>query len=64
MDLAPLTTRKFLMTSLVILLTFGALFAGKFSGDQAVTLLTIALGIFVGGNVAAKHKAFTEGSKQ
>ena len=56
-----LTTRKFLMTSVAMAMTFVALFAGKFTGDQAVTLLTLELGIFVGGNVVAKHKAFVEG---
>jgi len=57
-----LTTRKFLMVSVSILLTFLALFVGKLTGDQAVTLITLELGIFVGGNVVAKHKAFVEGS--
>lgn len=64
MDTAPLTTRKFIMVSVAILLTFVALFVGKFTGDQAVLLITAELGIFVGGNVVAKHNAFTESSQQ
>lgn len=57
-----LSTRKFVMTSGAMLLTFIALFVGKLTGDNTVTLVTLQLGIFVGGNVVAKHKAFTEGS--
>jgi len=60
----PLTTRKFIMVSVALLLTFAALFAGKLIGSEVVTLVTLELGIFVGGNVVAKHKAFVEGSKQ
>ncbi len=59
--MTQLTTRKFIMVSAAIALTFLALFVGKFTGDQAVTLITLELGIFVGGNVVAKHKAFNEG---
>lgn len=59
--MTPLTTRKFLMVSVTILLTFVALFTSKLTGDQVVTLVTLELGIFVGGNVVAKHKAFIEG---
>ena len=57
-----LSTRKFVITSAAMALTFLALFVGKLSGDQAVTLVTLQLGIFVGGNVVAKHKAFVEGN--
>lgn len=57
-----LTTRKFLVTSGAMVVTFIALFAGKLTGDQTVTLVTLQLGIFVGGNVVAKHKAFSEGA--
>ncbi len=56
-----LTTRKFIMVSGAMLLTFLALFLNKLTGDQTVTLVTLELGIFVGGNVVAKHKAFNEG---
>jgi len=59
---AKLTTRKFLMTSAAMAVTFLALFVGKLTGDQTVTLVTLELGIFVGGNVVAKHKAFVEGN--
>lgn len=60
--MTPLTTRKFIVVSASILLTFLALFVGKLTGDQTVTLVTLELGIFVGGNVVAKHKAFNEGA--
>lgn len=57
-----LTTRKFIMVSVAILLTFLALFVGKLTGDQTVTLVTLELGIFVGGNVWSKHNSFNEGA--
>ena len=57
-----LTTRKFIIVSGAMLLTFLALFMNKLTGDQTVTLVTLELGIFVGGNVVAKHKAFSEGA--
>ncbi len=52
--------RKFFLTSVTLAVTFIALFAGKLTGAETVSLATIALGIFTGGNVAAKHKNFTE----
>lgn len=58
----PLTTRKFLATCGVILLSYAALWGDKLSGDQFVTLALFALGIFAGANVVAKHKSFNEGA--
>ncbi len=55
-----LTSRKFLLTAGVLVLSFTALFAGKLQGQEVVTLVSLVLGIFTGGNVAAKHKAFVE----
>ena len=53
-------TRKFVLTAVTLLLTYVALFAGKLTGDQAVTLVPWLIGIFAGANVAAKHNQFTE----
>lgn len=55
-----LTTRKFILTSAAMVVTFLALFVDKLTGDQTVTLVSLQLAIFVGGNVAAKHKSFGE----
>lgn len=55
-----LSSRKFLLTAVTLLLSFAALFAGKLQGSEVVTLVSMVLGIFTGGNVAAKHKAFAE----
>lgn len=55
-----LTTRKFLLAAACLLLTYVALFAGKLSGAEVTLLVPALLTIFVGGNVAAKHKSFTE----
>lgn len=49
--------RKFALTSVALLLTFGALFAGKISGGETVALVPLILGIFTGGNVASKYAA-------
>lgn len=57
-----LNSRKFLLTAGSLLATFAALFAGKISGAECVALVPLIIGIFTGGNVAAKHKAFTEGA--
>ena len=57
-----LTTRKFLLTATCLLLSYVGLFAGKLTGDQLVLLVPALLTIFVGGNVAAKHKSFVEGA--
>lgn len=54
-------TRKFLLTAATLLLTYVALFAGKLTGDQVVTLVPWLIGIFAGANVVAKHKQFVEG---
>lgn len=56
-----LTTRKFLLTAACLLLTYSALFAGKLSGGETVSLVSMLVGIFAAGNVAAKHKSFNEG---
>lgn len=56
-----LQSRKFLITSGSLLLTFAALFVGKITGGEAVILIPAILTVFTGGNVVAKHKAFTEG---
>ena len=53
-------TRKFVLTAVTLLLTYVALFAGKLTGDQVVTLVPWLIGIFAGANVAAKHNKFTE----
>ena len=55
-----LSSRKFLLTASTLLLCFAALFADKLTGSEVVSLVTIVLGIFTGGNVAAKHKSFNE----
>jgi len=47
--------RKFLLTAASLLGVFGALFAGKLSGGEVVALVPLILGIFTGGNVAAKY---------
>lgn len=49
--------RKFVLTGGSLLLTFIALFVGKISGGEAVALIPLILGIFTGGNVAAKYAA-------
>lgn len=54
-------TRKFVLTAVTLLLTYVALFAGKLTGDQVVTLVPWLIGIFAGANVVAKHKQFVEG---
>lgn len=56
-----LTTRKFLATVGTLALSYIALMTGQLSGDQYVTLALVALGIFSGSNIVAKHKSFTEG---
>ena len=53
-------TRKFLLTAVTLLLTYVALFAGKLTGDQVVSLVPWLIGIFAGANVAAKHKNFVK----
>ena len=53
-------TRKFTLTAATLLLTYVALFAGKLTGDQVVTLVPWLIGIFAGANVVAKHNNFTE----
>jgi hypothetical protein len=53
-------TRKFMLTASTLLLTYAALFAGKLTGDQVVTLVPWLIGIFAGANVVAKHNQFTE----
>lgn len=53
-------TRKFVLTAVTLLLTYVALFAGKLTGDQVVTLVPWLIGIFAGANVVAKHNQFTE----
>jgi hypothetical protein len=53
-------TRKFVIISATLLLTYIALFAGKLTGDQVVTLVPWLIGIFAGANVVAKHNQFTE----
>ena len=53
-------TRKFTLTAVTLALTFIALFAGKLTGEQVVTLVPWLIGIFAAGNVAAKHKNFNE----
>ena len=55
-----LKTRKFLLTAVCLLLTYAGLFAGKLTGAEVTLLVPALLTIFVGGNVAAKHKSFTE----
>ena len=55
-----LSSRKFLLTLLTLVLAFAGLFMDKLAGAEMVTLVSMVLGIFTGGNVAAKHKAFTE----
>lgn len=60
----PLTTRKFMATCGVIIIASLALALGKLTGSEWVTIATLSLGIFSGANVVAKHKAFTEDSKQ
>ena len=55
-----LSSRKFLLTAVTLILSFAALFAGKLQGSEVVTLVSMVLGIFTGGNVAAKHRAFVE----
>lgn len=55
-------TRKFVITMVVISLAFIALLISKLDGDQFVSLVIWAVGIFSSANVAAKHKQFTEGS--
>lgn len=57
-----LTTRKFILTAGCLLLTYIALFVGKLTGAETVSLVTLLVGIFAAGNVAAKHKAFNEGT--
>lgn len=47
--------RKFALAGGSLLLTFAALFLGKISGGEAVALVPLILGIFTGGNVAAKY---------
>jgi len=54
-------TRKFMLTAATLFLTYVALFAGKLTGDQVVSLVPWLIGIFAGANVAAKHKDFGEG---
>lgn len=49
--------RKFILTAGSLVATFAALFAGKISGGEAVALVPLILGIFTGGNVAAKFSA-------
>ncbi len=51
--------RKFVLTGGSLLLTFIALFVGKISGGEAVALIPLILGIFTGGNVAAKYATKT-----
>lgn len=53
-------TRKFVLTVATLVLTYIALFAGKLTGEQVVTLVPWLIGIFAAGNVAAKHKNFKE----
>ena len=53
-------SRKFILTGASLLLTFVALFAGKISGGEIVALVPLILGIFTGGNIAAK---FSGGKK-
>ena len=50
-----------MLTAATLLLTYAALFAGKLTGDQVVTLVPWLIGIFAGANVVAKHKQFVEG---
>jgi len=57
-------TRKFVLTATALILSYAALFADKLSGAEMVALVPMILGIFTGGNVVAKHKAFVEGSPQ
>lgn len=54
-------TRKFVLTSAALACTFLALFLGKLSGGETVALVPLILGVFTGGNVVAKHNAFSEG---
>lgn len=49
--------RKFALTGVALILTFAALFTGKISGGETVALVPLILGIFTGGNVAAKYAA-------
>jgi hypothetical protein len=55
-----LQSRKFILTAASLTATFAALFAGKLTGSECVALVPLIIGIFTGGNVVAKHKAFTE----
>lgn len=59
---SKLTTRKFILTSAAMGLTFLALFMSKLTGAETVQLVSLQLAIFVGGNVWAKHKSFSEAS--
>jgi len=54
-------TRKFLLTGVVVLLAFVALYMDKLTGAQFSSLVIWLVGIFSGANVVAKHKQFTEG---
>ena len=57
---SKLTTRKFLLTAACLLLTYAGLFVDKLTGAEVTVLVPALLTIFVGGNVAAKHKSFIE----
>ncbi len=60
--MTKLTTRKFLLTAACLFMTYVALFTGKLTGAETVSLVSMLLGIFAAGNVAAKHKSFNEGA--
>ena len=61
MNGSKLQSRKFLLTAACLLMTYAALFFGKLTGSEVVALVPLIIGIFTGGNVVAKHKAFNEG---
>jgi len=49
-----------MLKAATLLLTYVALFFGKLTGDQVVSLVPWLIGIFAGANVADKHNNMTE----
>lgn len=52
--------RKYSLTAFSLAALFISLWTGQITGDQATLLIPSVLAIFTGGNVVAKHNAFTE----
>lgn len=54
------TSRKFLMAMLIVLLATGLCVFSLIDGGMWVTVVSLALTVYVGGNVAQKATAKTE----